>query len=440
MKALFLCGGIGKRMFPLTEDKLLLRFLGRSLLEHQMERAKTAGLHQFVVVANPQNLEKIERVTGNVSGVEVEFVVQEEPLGIADALQKTASLVGDEVMIVNPNDVFDSAAYARLMTEGGRRGAFSYMLGYEVEEHFPGGYLVVNDENELKQIVEKPGKGEEPSNLVNILIHLHTDMTRLLDHIKGVQTTKDDVYECALDNMAKAGQRIKVLPYSGFWAAVKYPWHIFAVVRHFLDGSESRISPSARISPAATVQGKVVIEDNVRILENAVVRGPAYIGANSIIGNNVLVREYSHIGADCVVGYSTEVKGSYIGDRCWFHSSYVGDSIIADGCSFGAGTVLANFRFDEGSISVRVGDEMVDTGLDKLGAMMGEDCKTGINASILPGTRIGANSFVGPHVLLTRDLESNKIALPESRYRVMERVAELDNKKKQELMSKLENL
>jgi bifunctional UDP-N-acetylglucosamine pyrophosphorylase/glucosamine-1-phosphate N-acetyltransferase len=440
VKVVFLCGGVGKRMFPLTEDKLLLKFLGKPFIQYQIERAKEAGLNRFVVVGNPQNLERIERIAGNLPGVEVEFAVQEHPLGIADALQKAERLLDEEVMVLNPNDVFEGVAYTSLIKQRKKGTAMSYILGYQVKEHFPGGYLVVDEANRLKQIVEKPRNGEEPSNLVNIMIHLHTNVSRCLEYVKNVQTDRDDVYECALDKMAKEGYTIEVLPYRNFWAAIKYPWHIFAIVRHFLDGTQPRISPSAQVSSRATIEGKVIIEDNVRVLENAVIRGPAYIGANSIIGNNVLVRQYSHIGADCVVGYCTEVKGSYIGDKCWFHSSYVGDSIIAEGCSFGAGTVLANFRFDEGNISVRVGDEMVDTGLDKLGAMMGENCKTGINASILPGVRVGANTFVGPHVCLTADVEPNKMVLPEPRYRVMQKEIELDDKKKEELMRKLGKL
>ena len=440
MKLVFLCGGVGKRMFPLLEDKLLLKFLGKPLLEHQIERAREAGLSRFVVVANPQNMEKVGQISKGISGVEIELALQEKPLGIANALESAEHLLEGEVMVVNPNDVFDSSAYTRLIQERKKSSALSYLLGYEVKEHFPGGYLVVSKGNELKQIVEKPRRGEEPSNLVNILVHLHTDVRKLLECTGNVQTTKDDVYECALDNIVREGRKIKVVPYDNFWTAIKYPWHIFPVVRHFLDRSKAEISPSAHISSRATIEGKVVIGDNVRVLENAVIRGPVYIGANSIIGNNALVREYSHIGADCVVGYSTEVKSSYISDGCWFHSSYIGDSIIAEGCSFGAGTVLANFRFDEKNISVKIGDEVIDTGLDKLGAIVGSNSKTGINASVMPGMRIGPNSFVGSHVCLMRDLGPNKMILLEPHYRVVEREIEFDEKKKQELMKRLGKL
>jgi NDP-sugar pyrophosphorylase family protein len=101
--------------------------------------------------------------------------------------------------------------------------ASSYILGYQVQEYFPGGYLQVNSRNELLHIVEKPNPGEEPSNLVNILIHCHNDSKELLRRIETAQTSRDDVYECALDSMAKAGHKIKVVPYNGFWAPINIP-------------------------------------------------------------------------------------------------------------------------------------------------------------------------------------------------------------------------
>jgi bifunctional UDP-N-acetylglucosamine pyrophosphorylase/glucosamine-1-phosphate N-acetyltransferase len=287
--------------------------------------------------------------------------------------------------------------------------------------------------------VEKPNPGKEPSNLVNILIHCHNDSKELLRYIETVRTTRDDVYECALDNMVKAGHKIKVIPYTDFWAPIKYPWHIFKVMEYFLDNAQPYTAPSARISKKATIEGKVILSDNVKVLENAVIRGPAYIGANSVIGNNALVRDYTHIGANSVIGYSTEVKHSYIGDNCWFHSNYIGDSIVDDDCSLGAGTVLANFRLDEGNIQIEVGDSLVDAGYDKLGAIVGRGCRIGVNASLMPGVRAGPDSFVGPQVCLHQDLGANKMVLLEHQYQVTDNETRLDEGKRRELLEKLEN-
>ncbi len=439
MKAVFLCGGRGKRMFPITEDKFLLDFLGKPLLEHQIEVACEAGLSHFVIIGNPENTAKIKQITKKIPGIKVDFALQKKSLGIADALKSAEPFLHGQLLVINPNDVFSSSAYTKIIAAAEKATASSYILGYQVQNYFPGGYLQVNSRNELLHIVEKPTPSEEPSNLVNILIHCHNNPEELLRYIETVQTTRDDVYECALDNMVKAGHKIKVIPYNDFWAPIKYPWHIFRVMEYFLDNAQPYIASSARISEKANIEGKVILSDNVKVLENAVIRGPAYIGANSIIGNNALVRDYSHIGSNSVIGYSTEVKHSYIGDNCWFHSNYIGDSIVDDDCSLGAGTVLANFRLDEGNIQIEVGDSLVDTDYDKLGAIVGRGCRIGVNASLMPGVRVGPDSFVGPQVCLRQDLGANKMVLLESQYQVEDNKTRLDKGKRRELLRKLEN-
>lgn len=410
MRAIFLCGGTGRRMFPITEDKFLLRFLGKPLLLHQLETARKAGLDDFVFVGNPENIEKIKALVNQLPDIRAQFAVQRRPLGIAEAIRSAAELLEGPVLLVNPNDVFGISAYEQIMTHSWPTPV-ARMLGYRVKEYFPGGYLEMDGEGHLVHIVEKPPPGEEPSDLVNILIHEHDDPKRLLEYIEGVQSTKDDVYERALDLMVSDGMRIKVVPYDDFWAPIKYPWHIFPVMEHCLDTAERAIAPTATVSQSASLEGNVVLDEGVRVLENAVVRGPAYVGKNSVIGNNALVRSYVHVGANSVVGYSTEVKHSYIGDGCWFHSNYIGDSIIDDDCSFGSGAITANFRLDEAQIRIELDGKEIDTGHNKLGAMVGAGCRIGINAGLMPGARVGTNCFVGPHVCLTQDLAPGKKAL-----------------------------
>ena len=437
MKAVLLCGGRGKRMFPIAEDKFLIDFLGKPLLQHQIEMSRDSGLSHFVIIGNPQNAARIKQITKRIPGIEVEFALQRKPSGIADALRSAGELLQGEVLVINPNDVFSRSAYTKVIAAAKEGSAPSHVLGYKVQGYFPGGYLQVNSRNELLHIIEKPEPGKEPSNLVNILIHWHSDSGELLNYIDTVKTSRDDVYECALDNMVKAGQKIKVIPYDDFWTPIKYPWHIFRVMEHFLDGAQSYIDPSASISRKTTIEGKVILSDKVRVLENAVIRGPVYVGSNSVIGNNALVRDHSHIGSNSVVGYCTEVKHSYIGDNCWFHSNYIGDSVLDDDCSLGAGAVLANLRLNEQNIQIEVGDTLVDTGCDKLGAIMGRGCRIGVNASLMPGVRVGPGSFVGPQVCLSEDVAAKKMVLLESRHQVTSNETRLDKGKRGRLLDRL---
>jgi len=433
MKLVFLAGGVGKRMFPIVKEKCLLKFLGKELILHQIELAQKAGITDIVVISNPQNIKEIKKVAKE----KTEYIVQKKPLGMADALLSARDVLsGEDILVVNPNDLFELTAYTDVLKAANMGDADSYILGYKVREYFPGGYLIVED-NKVKGIMEKPGPGEEPSDLVNLVVHYHKDANTLFKFLEETESTRDDIYERALTSMIEKGHIFEPVIYRGFWTAIKYPWHIFDAVRHFMEGVESSVAESAEISEKATIKGKVIIEEGVRIFEYTTINGPCYLGPGCIIGNNALVRDYSHIGERTVVGFSTEVKNSYIGADCWFHTNYVGDSVILDGCSFGSGTVTANFRFDEQPVKVKINSETVDTGLDKFGCIMGENCKTGINASIMPGMKIGPNSVVGSHVMVSHNLGPNSVLLTRQDQEIKENRLRFAKEKKLELLKRL---
>ncbi len=419
MKTVFLCAGTSKRMHPITQDKFLLKFLGKTLLEHRIEQALAAGLDDIVIVGNRQNIQRLRDIARKFPQARIDLAIQRQATGMAGALISAQSLVGNEILVVSPSDIFEESAYHKILDEGKEGSASSYLLGAKVNSYFPGGYLVANANKEIRYIVEKPERGAEPSDVVTIVVHLHRDAEALFRCLTKVKDRAIDVYEQALQSMIDEEHKLKLVEYNGFWAAIKFPWHLFSAMEYFLEQKPGGIAPSAIISEKATIEGNVTIDQNVRVLENAVIRGPCYIGENTVIGNGVLIRDRCHIGADCVVGFATEIKHSYIGDGCWFHRNYIGDSIIADRCSFGAGTVTANLRLDTEQVDIKVDGEAVDTGLNKLGAIIGADSKTGINVSIMPGVRVGPNSVVGPHVLLGHDLEPNRMILLESASRIV---------------------
>ncbi|MDP6511143.1 MAG: sugar phosphate nucleotidyltransferase, partial [Dehalococcoidia bacterium] len=352
--------------------------------------------------------QRVAEAVGRLNGVSVQVALQEQTRGMGHALLSAREHLGmGPVLLVSPSDVVESTAYDRMLSAFLEGNAASYLLGYEVKHYFPGGYLVVSPGGWVKGIVEKPGQGREPSQVVNIVVHLHTRPVELLEAIADEGGDGDDAYERALgrlmaSDLPQAG--VKMVPYEGFWGPIKYPWHILTVMEYLLQGIQRSIAPSAQIASSAVVEGQVVIGEGARIFENAVVRGPAYIGPGAVIGNNVLIRGGVHIGAGAVVGFGTEIKHSYIGQNSYFHFGYVGDSIVGSGCNLGAGTITANLPFHRRHVRVKVGDEVVDTGTCYLGAMIGDNCQTGIHASLMPGVRMGEGSVLGPHLCLVHDL------------------------------------
>jgi len=222
MKVVFLAGGVGKRMLPITKEKSLLKFLGKELILHQIEWAEKAGFKEFVVIGNPLNISTFKEIIGD----KAEYAVQLDPKGMADALLAAKNLLkGSEILIANPNDTIEVSAYEAVLKQEGQ----VVMLAQEVTEYFPGGYLDVDENDKVKRIVEKPGKGNEPSNLVNIVLHLHRNSDELFGYLESTTSAKDDVYETAIQRMINNQIDVRVARYKGFWSAIKYPHHILNI-------------------------------------------------------------------------------------------------------------------------------------------------------------------------------------------------------------------
>ncbi len=173
--------------------------------------------------------------------------------------------------------------------------------------------------------------------------------------------------------------------------------------------------PAGRQVPARLAA--VYIDDDVKIFEYTKIVGPTYIGKGSVIGNNNIIRN-SYIGMGCVTGFSTDITRSYIGDNCWFHTNYIGDSVLVGNVSMGSGAKLANLRLDDGEIYSTVAGEKIATGRKKLGALIGSGVRIGVNTSIMPGVKIGKGSFIGSQVMLDKDLPDNSYCIVKHEYTI----------------------
>lgn len=403
-KVLILAAGVSHRMRPIG-DKSFLEFLGKPLIERQLMFLKKNGFEDIVVVGRDMNIEKIREVELRV-GVKVQIAEQKDDKGMCGAVLAAKEFIGESpLLIFCSNDVVDDSAL-ELVRGGMNEEVDGLILGKKVEKYFPGGYLEVNAEGLITNLIEKPGEGNEPSDLVNLVVHWYREPAKLIEHLEKAESEKDDIYETAIVEMIKGGAKVKALPYSGFWQPIKYPWHVHNVFQFYLANEGRSIANSAKIAENAVIDGDVVIGENVKIFEGAVIKGPAYIGDNSVVANNALVRG-SHIGADCMVGFSTEVARSFWGNKVWTHMNYVGDSVIGNDVSFGAGAVTGNLRLDDGNVSVMIKGEKVDTGEQKVGSIIGDGVRVGINTSIMPGVKIGGGAFVGAGIVVAQDVEEN---------------------------------
>ncbi len=216
--------------------------------------------------------------------------------------------------------------------------------------------------------------------------------------------------------------------------------HVEGEVTGDLLGAEQVIvHRSGRVRGNVTAP-RICIEDGAKVFDHAVIQGPAYIGKNCIVTNNSLVRE-SHLGAGCVAGYSTEIARSFLADGVWTHTNYVGDSVIGRNSSFGSGTVTGNLRLDEKEIPVSVGSgesaTKVNSGTNKLGSIVGENVRVGINVSLMPGVKIGNNSFIGAGITVWQDVPDSMFVYGKWELTMKPNTARISPSAREEMMQRL---
>jgi len=196
-------------------------------------------------------------------------------------------------------------------------------------------------------------------------------------------------------------EKVKAIKTSEYWLDMGMPWQLFNANEFLL----SKLNEKKGKIENCTIKGKLIMEEGAKII-NSYVEGVVYIGKNSTIGPHAYIRGTTAIGDNCSIGDSTTVKNSIIFDNVNAkHLAYIGDSIIGEGCNFGAAAQIANYRFDENSIKAKVNEVVIDTQRKKLGAIIGDKVKMGVLSSVMPGRMIGDNCWIGAGVIVSENVE-----------------------------------
>lgn len=177
--------------------------------------------------------------------------------------------------------------------------------------------------------------------------------------------------------------------HAALFAGVRYVWQALERLEEYID---EQLTPAilGHVEPGAFVSDQVWLGPGAFVERGAYVKGPAIIGAGTVVRHGAYIRESCLIGRNCVVGHATEVKGSIMLDESHApHFNYVGNSILGRRTNLGAGTRCANMKSDHTNVVVRAAGCSVDTGLSKLGAILGDDVQTGCNVITSPGTLVG---------------------------------------------------
>lgn len=185
---------------------------------------------------------------------------------------------------------------------------------------------------------------------------------------------------------------------------IRYPWDLLTIQEQVMATLEEPCI-EGEVSPAATIEGTLILGKGSRLLPGVYVEGTVIIGDGCKIGPNCYIRGATSIGHGCHIGQAVEIKNSIILDHTSIgHLSYCGDSIIGSEVNFGAGTITANFRHDGKNHRSMAGGQLVDTGRRKFGTVMGDRVHTGIHTSIYPGRKLWPDTSTLPGAIVNSDI------------------------------------
>lgn len=194
---------------------------------------------------------------------------------------------------------------------------------------------------------------------------------------------------CLIKNLYDLNETIA----AGLFDGAEYPWEVLGKISAFITelgkqldtsrfeqrGENIWIAKSATVAPTACLNGPLIIDEEAQIRHCAFIRGNAIVGKGAVVGN------------------STELKNVVIFNGVQVpHYNYVGDSVLGYKSHMGAGSITSNVKSDKTLVSVKDGNTVIETGLKKFGAMLGDFVEVGCNSVLNPGTVVGRHTNIYP--------------------------------------------
>ena len=172
-----------------------------------------------------------------------------------------------------------------------------------------------------------------------------------------------------------------------------YPWEVLAKIKEEI----LRIGNSLSEDEYLRAGEDVWIARSAKVASSASITGPAIIGKEAEVRHCAFIRGNAIVGEGAVVGNSTELKNVILFNKVQVpHYNYVGDSILGYKAHMGAGAITSNVKSDKTLVTVRAGEEKLESGLKKFGAILGDNVEVGCNSVLNPGTVLGRNSNIYP--------------------------------------------
>lgn len=444
--AIVLAAGLGRKVWPYGEfrQKCTIPVANKPIVRRVVENLLAVGCQRIVVVVGHH----AQQVRGALADIpNTVFVTQHSLDGTASAVLTAHEYLEDQPYLVVYGDIVTTAENLRnfmsvFRSDNVEAAALVQPLGNEdASDWLCAGIGTADVENggvlKLNGIAGHPRGGSHrlcgvyafESRTTPYLLRNPGIVTRV--PVGGMPPPESEIAQ-SLQLMVDDGRSVLAVETEDFFVDVDKPWHVLEANKRCVDYlakqvTEDHIEAGAKISDAAEINGHVVLGKNSVIGPRVVVNGTLIAGANNNITNGAILHGNIFVGDQCRISDYCDVDSSAIGNRCIIGHGAEMAGVLFDkvylyhycemsgvfGCAtdIGAATVCGTLRFDDKDTPIQVEGRYEVPPYGANATYMGDYCRTGVNAIIMPGRRIGSYSVVGPGVILYDDVPSKTMVM-----------------------------
>jgi len=328
MKGVLLSGGTGSRLRPITHTgpKQLVPVANKPVLEYAIEDLKEAGITEIGVILGNKGRDEIQELLGDGSdyGVELTYIIQGNPLGLAHAAGCARDFVGNDDFVMYLGDNILKSGVAELVESFGAGDYGAGIALQEVDDPQAFGIADVDEQDNVTELIEKPD--DPPTNLA--LIGMYVFSPAVFDVIDDLEPSWRGELEItdAIQSLLEDGYEIDSHVVTGWWKDTGKPEDILEANRLVLEDTE--LNTAGVVEDGAETDGRIELADSSVIEDGAVVRGPASIAENTTIKSGTYVGPYTSIGANSTLEEVHIENSVVIGDSEITANGRIVDSLL----------------------------------------------------------------------------------------------------------------
>jgi len=328
MKGIILHGGHGTRLRPLTHTgpKQLIPIANKPISQYVLESMRDAGVDDIAIVLGDFFPEKVKEYYGDGRkfDVNITYVNQGKPLGIAHAVGLCQDFVGNERFVVHLGDDLIKGGIASFAEEFENSSSDAMVLLCHVDDPSRFGVAEIDKTGKIVRLIEKPK--QPPSNYA--LVGVYFLSPTIFEIIKNLKPSWRDELEIteAIQGLLTSGKKVHHRIINGWWKDTGTVENVIESNRLILD----EITPEIKgtVENHASIQGRVCIDEGSIVKEGAIIRGPVAIGKNTIVCDRSYIGPYTSIGNGVIVEQA-EIENSIVMDNCRINlNGRITDSLI----------------------------------------------------------------------------------------------------------------